>query len=127
MSIAIWIGPCKELRDISYHVPMSPVRRIPMQPILVRLICWKEDLARERAALLKAARLNVDASPLNTSRLIGRIMENPPCAIVIDLDRMPSHGLAVGIVLRRSASTRRIPLVFAGGADEKVARVRSEL
>jgi hypothetical protein len=94
---------------------------------LVRLICWKEDLARERAALLKAARLNVDASPLNTSRLIGRIMENPPCAIVIDLDRMPSHGLAVGIVLRRSASTRRIPLVFAGGADEKVARVRSEL
>ena len=69
---------------------------------LVRLICWKEDLARERAALLKAARLEVDASPLNTSRLIGRIMENPPSAIVIDLDRMPSHGLAVGVVLRRS-------------------------
>jgi hypothetical protein len=94
---------------------------------LVRLICWKEDLARERAALLKAARLDVDASPLNTSRLIGRIMANPPSAIVIDLDRMPSHGLAVGVVLRRSASTRRIPLVFAGGADEKVARIRREL
>jgi hypothetical protein len=94
---------------------------------LVRLICWKEDLARERAALLKAARLDVDASPLNTSRLIGRIMENPPSAIVIDLDRMPSHGLAVGVVLRRSASARRIPLVFAGGAEEKVTRVRQEL
>jgi hypothetical protein len=94
---------------------------------LVRLICWKEDLARERAALLKAARLDVDASPLNTSRLIGRIMENPPAAIVIDLDRMPSHGLAVGVVLRRSASARRIPLVFAGGADEKVARIRQQL
>jgi hypothetical protein len=94
---------------------------------LVRLICWKEDLARERAALLKAARLDVDASPLNTSRLIGRIMENPPSAIVIDLDRMPSHGLAVGVVLRQSASARRIPLVFAGGADEKVAHVRQQL
>jgi hypothetical protein len=94
---------------------------------LVRLICWKEDLARERAALLKAARLQVDASPLNTSRLIGRIMANPPSAIVIDLDRMPSHGLAVGTLLRRSASTRRIPLVFAGGVDEKVARIRQEL
>lgn len=101
---------------------MSPVRHI-----LVRLICWKEDLARERAALLKAARLDVDSSPLNTSRLIGRIMENPPSAIVIDLDRMPSHGLAVGVVLRRSASARRIPLVFAGGAAEKVARIRQEL
>jgi hypothetical protein len=94
---------------------------------LVRLICWKEDLARERAALLKAARLEVDASPLNTSRLIGRIMANPPSAIVIDLDRMPSHGLAVGVVLRRSLSARRIPLVFAGGAEEKASRIRQEL
>jgi hypothetical protein len=94
---------------------------------LVRLICWKEDLARERAALLKAARLEVDASPLNTSRLIGHIMQNPPAAIVIDLDRMPSHGRAVAVVLRRSTSARRIPLVFAGGADEKVARIRQEL
>jgi len=94
---------------------------------LVRLICWKEDLARERAALLKAARMDVDFSPLNTSRLIGRIMENPPSVIVIDLDRMPSHGLAVGVVLRRSASARHIPLIFAGGAEEKVARIREEL
>ncbi len=94
---------------------------------LVRLISWKEDLAQERAALLKNARFEVDASPLNTSRLIGCIKANPPSAIVIDLDRMPSHGLAVGTVLRRSASTRQIPLVFAGGADEKVARIRREL
>jgi hypothetical protein len=94
---------------------------------LVRLICWNEDLARERAALLKAARLNVDASRLNTSRMIGHIMEKPPAAIVIDLDRLPSHGRAVGVVLRRSASARRIPLIFAGGAEEKVARIRQEL
>jgi hypothetical protein len=94
---------------------------------LVRLICWKEDLARERAAFLEAARFQVDASPLNTSRLIGRIMENPPAAIVIDLDRMPSHGLAVGVILRRSVSARRIPLVFAGGVPEKASRVRQEL
>lgn len=94
---------------------------------LVRLICWKQDLAQQRAAMLKAARLEVDASPLNTSRLIGRIMENPPAAIVIDLDRMPSHGRAVGVVLRRSASVRHIPLVFAGGAKEKIAPIRQEL
>jgi hypothetical protein len=31
------------------------------------------------------------------------------------------------VVLRRSASARRIPLIFAGGADEKVARIRQEL
>jgi len=94
---------------------------------LVRLICWKEELARERAVVLKKARFEVDASPLNTSRLIGRIMANPPLAIVIDLDRMPSHGLAVGVVLRRSASARRIPLVFAGGLEEKAERIRREL
>jgi hypothetical protein len=94
---------------------------------VVRLICWKEELARERAALLKAARIEVDASPLKTSQLIGRMKANPPSAIVIDRDRLPSHGLAVGTVLRRSAATRWIPLVFAGGVDEKVARIRREL
>jgi hypothetical protein len=59
--------------------------------------------------------------------MIGTIKEAPPGAIVIDLDRLPSHGRAVALALRASASTRRIPIVFAGGAEEKVAVARAEL
>ncbi len=81
----------------------------------------------ERAAALQEAGFKVDSSRLNTSRVIGTIKENPPAAIVIDLDRLPSHGRAVAAALRSSASTRGIPIVFAGGIEEKIAAAREEL
>jgi hypothetical protein len=76
---------------------------------------------------LREAGFKVDSSRLNTSRVIGTIRENPPAAIVIDLDRLPSHGRAVAAALRASASTRGIPIVFAGGVEEKIAAAREEL
>ena len=94
---------------------------------LIRLICWNQDLARERASVLRAAGFTVDASPLGISGLIGHFREMSPAAVLIDLDRLPSHGREVAIVLRNSKSTRYIPIVFAGGLAEKVERVRREL
>jgi CheY-like chemotaxis protein len=93
----------------------------------IRLVCWKQDLARERASLLREAGFSVDASPLNPSGLIGHFRRKSPGAVLIDLDRLPSHGREVAIVLRNSKSTRYIPIVFAGGLAEKVERVRREL
>jgi hypothetical protein len=100
--------------------PMSP-------PKTVRLVCWNAGQARERSAELERAGFEVDASGLNPSGLIGQFRQHTPAAILIDLDRLPSHGREVGIALRQSDATRRIPLVYAGGEPEKVARVRSEL
>ena len=93
----------------------------------IRLVCWNQDLARERARLLRDAGISVDASPLETSGLIGHFRRKSPAAVLIDLDRIPSHGREVAIVLRNSKSTRYIPIVFAGGLAEKVERVRREL
>jgi hypothetical protein len=76
---------------------------------------------------LREAGFKVDGSRLNTSRLIGTIKEHTPAAIVIDLDRLPSHGRAVAAALRSSASTRGIPIVFAGGIEQKIAAAREEL
>lgn len=93
----------------------------------IRLICWNQDLARKRVRALREAGFSVDASPLGTSGLIGQFRERPPAAVLIDLDRLPSHGREVATVLRNSKSTRYIPIVFAGGLAEKVDRVRREL
>ena len=93
----------------------------------IRLVCWNQELARERARVLREAALTVDASPLEISGLIGRFRRKSPAAVLIDLDRLPSHGREVAIVLRNSKSTRYIPIVFAGGLAEKVERVRREL
>jgi len=95
--------------------------------LVVRLVCWKEDLARERSRVLKDAGIPVDASPLKTGGIIGNFRASPPAAVLIDLDRLPSHGREVAVALRSSKSTRHIPIVFAGGLDEKVARIREEL
>jgi len=94
---------------------------------VVRLVCWKEDLARERARVLKDAGIAVDASPLNPGGGIKQFRAKPLAAILIDLERLPSHGREVAVSLRNSKWTRHIPIVFAGGLEEKVARIRQEL
>jgi len=101
------------------------VARIP--PVRIRLVCWNEDLAAERARALKKAGLDVDASPFDPAGMITRLRENPPALMLIDLDRLPSHGRAVAIMLRTSKSMRHIPIVFGGGMEEKVALARVEI
>src|SRR5579859_5518058 len=97
-----------------------------MDPV-VRLVCWKPELARERVALVEAAGFRVNASPVNPGGLIGQFRAEAPAVALIDLDRLPSHGREVGVALRNSQSTRHIPIVFAGGAKEKVEPIRREL
>jgi hypothetical protein len=55
------------------------------------------------------------------------LADDPPDAVVIDLDRRPSQGLVIGIELRRQPATRHTPQVFAGGEPDKVERVREIL
>jgi DUF3052 family protein len=93
----------------------------------VRLVSWKPELAKERARFLKEAGIRVDASPLNTGGVIGQFRAKMPAAVVIDLDRLPSHGREVAVALRQSKTTRRLPIVFAGGVEEKVEAIRREL
>jgi hypothetical protein len=93
---------------------------------IVRLVSWDQDAARLHARVLKKAGFTVDASVLRTSGLIGQFRDNPPAVILIDLDRLPSHGRAVAIVVRSGKSTRHIPIVFAGGQETKVKTAREQ-
>jgi hypothetical protein len=92
----------------------------------VRLVSWDPEAARERGRDLKKAGFTVDAKALRTSGLIGHFRDHPPAVIVIDLDRLPSHGRAVAIVVHSGKSTRHIPIVFAGGLQEKVKTARAQ-
>ncbi len=59
--------------------------------------------------------------------MITRLRENPPALVVIDLDRLPSHGREVAKLIRGSKAMRHLPIVFAGGVEEKIERVRAEI
>ena len=94
----------------------------------IRLVSWNDDVARVRARQLTGMGFSVDASSLlGRGGVIGHFRDAAPDAVVLDLDRLPSHGREVGVVLRGSKSTRHLPLIFAGGDPEKVERIRIEL
>ncbi len=94
----------------------------------VLLIHWNAEEAAERAERLRAK--GFETYTFSNQRDGGgfRLLRNdPPDAVIVDLARIPSHGLAVGIAIREQKSTRMVPLLFIEGDPEKTARVRGLL
>src|SRR5713226_9225013 len=81
----------------------------------------------ERAKSLRAAGYDVTRVLPRGLGFLRDVRRDPPDAIVIDLERLPSVGRDIGLALRMSKSTRHVPIIFAGGAAEKVAGVRTLL
>lgn len=92
----------------------------------VDLIHWKEAEAPEKVATLKQAGFEVRYQPPDR-QMLKEIRANIPDAFVIDLSRLPSHGRDIAVGLRSYKSTRFVPLIFVGGAKEKVAAIRKLL
>jgi hypothetical protein len=93
----------------------------------VRLIHWK---AREAAALLadlRGAGHAVDYDEELSPAGFRAIRQSPPDAFAIDLSRLPSRGRDVATFLRGQKAMRHIPIVFVGGAPEKVEAIRKLL
>jgi hypothetical protein len=92
----------------------------------IKLLSWHDDVAK-KAASLKHPGLHIDASPLiKTSGVVGELSHLNPAALVLDLDKRPSHLREIAFALRSSKSAHHIPILFAGGLHEKMERIRSE-
>src|SRR5207302_3881430 len=83
--------------------------------------------AVQRASRLRD--LGFDAHPYTSLGAKGfrGIREDPPDAILIDLNRLPSYGRVMGALIRESKSLRSIPLVFITGDPAKTRVVRETL
>jgi hypothetical protein len=98
------------------------------RPVAIRLVSWNDEIAQARSRELIRLGFTVDARSLREcGGLISHFREAAPDAVVLDLDRLPSHGREVGIMLRDSKNTRHLPLIFAGGDPAKVERIRGDL
>ena len=93
----------------------------------IRLIHWNANEAAERVEQLRAAGCQVDFAVLKGGGDLRDLATDPPDAVIIDLHRLPAAGRDMGLFLRKQGSTRRLPLVFAGGDPAKVARIRELL
>lgn len=92
----------------------------------VRLIHWHAEEAAELGALLERAGHSVEARPLETGNF-AKLRARAPDVYVISLDRLPSHGREVAFALRDSKTTRNVPIVFAGGSEDKVDKIKASL
>ena len=90
----------------------------------VTLIHWNAAEAQERAGRLRSAGYQAGTLAPQGAPALRALREDRPDAFVIDLSRLPSQGCAVATALRRQQATRLVPIVFAGGDPEKVARLR---
>lgn len=93
----------------------------------VRLLHWNAKEAKSYLDLLRAAGYEVDYDDEFRPGMVRAWRQSPPDAFVIDLTRLPSHGREIAVALRQSPATRRIPVVFCEGPEEKVSRIRTEL
>lgn len=55
---------------------------------------------------------------------VADLRSNLPEALVVSLDRLPSHGRAYAEWLWEAKSRRHIPIVFVGGKPDKVEATR---
>ncbi len=93
----------------------------------IRLIHWKVEEAEGLIERLRTSGFDVCAETPADQAFLRDLAGHPPDAVVIDLSRLPSQGLDMGVLIRNRKSTRHIPLVFAGGDADKVIRINDLL
>ena len=97
---------------------------------MIQLIHWD---AKEGKRLAKRFGLTFEPPPsrkagtLPTPVFLRRLRAYPPDAFVIDLSRIPSQGRDLAMWLRRTKTTRHVPLIFVEGDPAKVSAIRKLL
>ena len=91
----------------------------------VLLIHWRPEEAENGLALLAKAGHSVRIYSGSRSINLGFFEGELPDVALISLERQPAHGRAIGHWLRSTKTTSHVPIVFVGGAEEKVAAARA--
>jgi len=83
----------------------------------------------KRIAGLEATGCEVDARAPDGPDFFKKLKLNPPEVFIIDLSRTPSQGRDIqgrdiGVYLRTAKPTRNVPLIFVGGDQGKVDKVK---
>ncbi|BDC49739.1 hypothetical protein F183_A20550 [Bryobacterales bacterium F-183] len=94
-----------------------------MSRATVILLHWKSEEIPELIPYLGDVAV-VPYAPVTGEGMKGLATYAVPDALVVSLDRMPSHGQAVAWHYQARKATRHVPVVFAGGEPEKVAKAR---
>ena len=93
----------------------------------IRLIHWNAAEAAERGERLRRLGYQVSSELPAGPDFLRQLRQEPPLAVVIDLSRLPSQGRDMGVAIRHATATRRVPLVFVGGVQDKITQALAVL
>lgn len=62
-----------------------------------------------------------------STEITANLKDNLPDALVISLDRLPSHGKTYAEWLWEAKKRQHIPIVFCGGKPEKIIMIKEKL
>lgn len=85
-------------------------------------IHWNEKELKEKITPLKKAGYKVGFH--FSQETTANLKENLPDALVICLDRLPSHGRAYAEWMWEAKKRQHIPIIFCGGLPDKVEATR---
>ena len=91
---------------------------------------WNKDEALDTVRALRAEGHSVTYH-YNTEEGAGahawkQLKTNPPDVLIISLARLPSHGRRIASVVLENKSLGQLPLIFVDGAEDKVAKAKSQ-
>jgi hypothetical protein len=90
------------------------------------LLHWKAEEIKDLAQRLHGIDV-LPYAPVSGEGMKGLAEYSVPDALVVSLDRIPSHGHAVAWHYHSRTATRHVPIVFVGGEADKVAKVREAM
>lgn len=85
------------------------------------LIVWNQQEAEEHCAALRALGHQVTVWHTASQAMMKQIRAAAPEALVIDLNRLPSHGIQIGLAIRKT------PIVYIEGNPEKTAKAKAKV
>jgi hypothetical protein len=94
----------------------------PMPTGRLALIHWNADEAHALARPLRERGWTVEIESEDGGLAVKRIKLSPPDAVLISLDRLPSHGRETAAHMAETPATRSIPLFFIGGQGGSLAK-----
>jgi CheY-like chemotaxis protein len=79
---------------------------------------WDAERAARRAGMLRKAGWTVEVESENGRRGGGKVLNEKPDVVLLDLSRKPSHSRATAEGIRAYKAGKGIPLVFIDGSEE---------
>ena len=93
----------------------------------VFLFHWNQAEAEIRANLLSHDGWDIEFEDSDGARGVKTIKNDIPDAVVIYLDRLPSHGRETALALKSAKSTSGIPIIFVDGEKETLGKIKTKI